>query len=64
MPGIVVGGFFGWLVIRPVNAVLGWLFRGFNRIFDGMTVVYGWIGWPNVASVAPSCYWATADWSS
>ena len=22
----------GWLIIRPVNAVLGWLFRGFNRL--------------------------------
>ena len=29
------------LIIRPVNAVLGWLFRGFNRLFDRMTVVYG-----------------------
>ncbi len=33
----------GWIIIRPVNAVLGWLFRGFNRLFDGMTEVYGWI---------------------
>ena len=24
----------GWFIIRPVNAVLGWLFRGFNRCFD------------------------------
>ena len=24
----------GWFVIRPVNAVLGWFFRGFNRGFD------------------------------
>ena len=32
----------GWLIIRPVNAVLGWLFRGFNRLFDAMTEVYGW----------------------
>ena len=29
------------IIIRPVNAVLGWLFRGFNRLFDRMTVVYG-----------------------
>ncbi len=29
-------------MIRPVNAVLGWLFRGFNRLFDGLTEVYGW----------------------
>ncbi len=32
----------GWLIIRPVNAVLGWFFRGFNRVFDGVTSVYGW----------------------
>ncbi len=38
MVGLVVG----WLIIRPVNAVLGWLFRGFNRLFDRMTDVYGW----------------------
>ena len=31
----------GLLIIRPVNAVLGWLFRGFNRLFDRMTAVYG-----------------------
>ena len=29
------------MFIRPVNAVLGWLFRGFNRLFDRMTAVYG-----------------------
>ena len=39
--GAVVGGAIGWLVIRPVNAVLGWLFRGFNRLFDRMIAVYG-----------------------
>jgi multidrug efflux pump len=40
-PGALVGGLFGLLFIRPINAVLGWLFRGFNRLFDQMTVVYG-----------------------
>ncbi len=40
-PGAVIGGLFGLLFIRPINAVLGWLFRGFNRLFDQMTVVYG-----------------------
>ena len=40
-PGAMVGGLFGLLFIRPINAVLGWLFRGFNRLFDQMTVVYG-----------------------
>jgi multidrug efflux pump len=42
VPGAVLGGAVGWLIIRPVNAVLGWLFRGFNRVFDGVTSVYGW----------------------
>jgi multidrug efflux pump len=40
-PGALIGGLFGLLFIRPINAVLGWLFRGFNRLFDQMTVVYG-----------------------
>ena len=31
----------GWFIIRPVNAVLGWFFRGFNRVFDWMTALYG-----------------------
>src|SRR5262249_53567425 len=43
VPGMVVGGLVGLLLIRPVNAALGWLFRGFNRFFDRMTDVYGWI---------------------
>jgi multidrug efflux pump len=42
MPGAVAGGLIGWLVIRPVNALLGALFRAFNRLFDGLTAVYGW----------------------
>jgi multidrug efflux pump len=41
-PGAVVGGLVGLAIIRPVNAMLGWLFRGFNRLFDRMTDVYGW----------------------
>src|SRR5262249_721569 len=41
-PGVLVGGLAGWLLIRPVNAVLGWLFRAFNRSFDRMTGMYGW----------------------
>jgi multidrug efflux pump len=39
--GAVAGGVVGLFIIRPVNAVLGWLFRGFNRLFDRMTAVYG-----------------------
>ena len=42
VPGAVLGAAVGWLIIRPVNAVLGWLFRGFNRLFDAVTGVYGW----------------------
>ncbi len=41
-PGAVAGAVLGWFLIRPVNAVLGWLFRGFNRLFDGLTHLYGW----------------------
>jgi multidrug efflux pump len=41
LPGAVLGGAIGWFLIHPVNAVLGWLFRGFNRGFDRMTLIYG-----------------------
>ena len=41
LPGTLVGWLFGWLLIRPINAVLGWLFRGFNRLFDRVTALYG-----------------------
>ena len=41
-PGLSLGLIVGRLIIRPVNAVLGWLFRNFNRLFDRMTDVYGW----------------------
>ena len=41
VPGALAGGLLGWLVIRPVNAVLGWIFRGFNRLFDWVTALYG-----------------------
>ena len=40
-PGLIAGLVAGLLIIRPVNAILGWLFRGFNRLFDMMTNVYG-----------------------
>src|SRR5207244_2001731 len=42
IPGALVGALVGWLIIRPVNAGLGWLFRGFNGLFDRMTAAYGW----------------------
>jgi multidrug efflux pump len=41
LPGALAGGLLGWFVIRPVNAVLGWVFRGFNRLFDRVTELYG-----------------------
>src|SRR5207248_195602 len=31
--GALVGGLVGWFVIGPVNAGLGWFFRGFNSAF-------------------------------
>jgi multidrug efflux pump len=40
-PGALLGAPVGLLIIRPVNAVLGVLFRGFNRWFDWMTGLYG-----------------------
>jgi multidrug efflux pump subunit AcrB len=40
-PGALVGGVLGWFVIGPVNAVLGGIFRGFNRLFDRATDLYG-----------------------
>ncbi len=40
-PGAMIGGIFGLIFIRPINAVLGWSFRAFNRAFDRMTGVYG-----------------------
>jgi multidrug efflux pump subunit AcrB len=43
VPGAVVGCVVGWFVIRPVNFVLGRLFRGFNRMFDRMTGSYTWL---------------------
>jgi multidrug efflux pump len=41
-PGLMVGLAAGRFLIGPVNAVLGWIFRGFNRLFDGVTAAYGW----------------------
>ena len=42
VPGMLVGGIFGWILIKPVNAVLGWFFREFNVFFDKLSDVYGW----------------------
>jgi multidrug efflux pump len=46
LPGVVAGGVLGWFVIRPVNAVLDYFFRGFNWVFEQTTHVYGKaVGW-------------------
>jgi multidrug efflux pump len=42
VPGALAGGLAGWLLIRPVNAVLGSLFRNFNLLFERVTALYGW----------------------
>jgi multidrug efflux pump len=43
LPGAIIGGVVGWFIIGPVNGVLGSIFGAFNRVFDGVTVAYGWI---------------------
>ncbi len=41
-PGLLLGCLIGWFLITPVNAVLGWFFRGFNHNFDRLAHAYGW----------------------
>jgi multidrug efflux pump len=41
LPGMLIGLVVGWYLIKPVNASLGWFFRGFNRFFDRLTEHYG-----------------------
>ncbi len=41
IPGMIIGGAIGRLIIRPVNAGLRRFFGAFNRFFDGVTVAYG-----------------------
>jgi hydrophobe/amphiphile efflux-1 (HAE1) family protein len=38
----ILGGLSGWILSRPINAVLGWFFRVFNRGF--MMVTNGYVG--------------------
>ena len=40
-PGAIAGGVLGWFIIGQVNAMLAWVFRGFNRWFDRITEMYG-----------------------
>lgn len=42
VPVILLGGVIGWFIIHPVNKVLSFIFRGFNRLFDLVTSLYGW----------------------
>jgi multidrug efflux pump len=45
-PGLVAGGLAGWVIIRPVNWLLGWSFHLFNAAFDLATRAYGrTVGW-------------------
>jgi multidrug efflux pump len=41
MLGALAGGAAGWFIIGRVNAVLSRFFKGFNRLFDLATEVYG-----------------------
>jgi multidrug efflux pump len=41
VPGGLLGGVLGWFIIRPVNWLLGRVFRVFNRAFEFSTRVYG-----------------------
>jgi multidrug efflux pump subunit AcrB len=41
IPGAIAGGLLGWIIIRPVNWILGGFFRGFNAVFDVATRLYG-----------------------
>jgi multidrug efflux pump subunit AcrB len=46
LPGAVVGGLLGWILIKPVNRVLDYFFRGFNWFFQRFTQGYGkTVGW-------------------
>lgn len=41
LPGGLIGGLLGRLIIRPVNLILGKFFQGFNWIFEKVTALYG-----------------------
>jgi multidrug efflux pump len=41
LSGAVAGGVVGRIVVRPVNWILGFFFRGFNWVFDWATRAYG-----------------------
>ncbi len=42
LPGAIIGA----LIARMVNRVLSVIFKGFNKLFDGLTALYGmFVGW-------------------
>ena len=41
IPGAIVGGIIGWIVINPLNAALRVFFGWFNKFFDAGIAVYG-----------------------
>ena len=41
VPGALLGGAIGWFVIAPLNALLSICFKGFNKLFDVLTELYG-----------------------
>jgi multidrug efflux pump len=43
LPGVLIGGILGWFIIRPVNYILALLFGGFNKVFDWISSIYGWM---------------------
>jgi multidrug efflux pump len=46
LPGALAGGALGWMLIRPVNRILGYFFGAFNWFFERATQVYGnTVGW-------------------
>lgn len=40
LPGLLVGGVLGWLIIKPLNRTLSVFFKAFNRAFDRFTDGY------------------------
>lgn len=41
LPGLIMGALIGLVIIKPVNAVLAFVFKVFNIVFDGVTKIYG-----------------------
>jgi multidrug efflux pump len=58
IPGAIVGGIVGWIVINPLNAALRVFFGWFNKFFDAVVAVYGRIvgGLLRVAVLALALY--------